>query len=79
MFQINVETLPPAENFPYLDQTIAYNNSNCAEVYQNLRKARRQWVMVVRVLERIGATVCPFPSCPGSSHTCNGLRSHFII
>ena len=56
-FQINVETLPPLEAFPYLGRTIAYNNSDLAAVYLNLRKARGRWGMVSIVLERTSATV----------------------
>ena len=41
-FQINTETLTPLEDFPYLGQTITYNNRNLTKVYQNLQKARRQ-------------------------------------
>ena len=36
---------------------ISYNNSNWAAVYLNLRKSRRWWGMIVRVLERMVATV----------------------
>ena len=36
---------------------IAYNNSNWSSVYQNLKKARMQWVMIVSVLEKMGAMV----------------------
>ena len=57
LFQINTDTLPLLEDFPYLGWTIAYNNSDWEEVYQNLRKVRRWWEMVERVLERTGATV----------------------
>ena len=56
-FHINAETLPSSEDFPYLGRKIAYNNSNWAAVYQNLRKARRRWGMVERVMERTGAPV----------------------
>ena len=45
-FQINANTLPPSEAFPYLGWTIAFKNSNLAAVYQNLRKAWRQWGLV---------------------------------
>ena len=45
------------EAFPYLGQTIAYDNSNCVAVNQNLRKAWRRQGIVVRVLERMGAVV----------------------
>ena len=57
LFQINTETLPPSEGFPYLVLMIAYNNSDWEAVYQNLGKARRRRVMLVRGLERTGATV----------------------
>ena len=50
LFQINAETLPSSEAFPYLDRLISYNNSDWLAVYQNL-------VMVAGVLERTGATV----------------------
>ena len=52
MFNINVDTLPPLEVFPYLGRKIAYNNSNWAAVYLNLCKARRRWGIVVSVIER---------------------------
>ena len=57
MFQINAETLPPPEASPYLGRTIAYNNNYWLAVYLNLRKERRRWGMIVRVLERTGAMV----------------------
>ena len=56
-FQINAETLPPSEAFPYLVWKITYNNRNWEAVYQNLRKARRRWVMIARVMAKTGATV----------------------
>ena len=57
LFQINAETLPPSEAFPYLGRTITCNNSNCAAVYLNLQKAHRRWGMVARVIERTVETV----------------------
>ena len=57
LFQINADTLPPSEAFPYLGRKIAYNKIDWAAVYLNLRKARRRWGMLLRVLERTGATV----------------------
>ena len=56
-FQMNAETLPPSEAFLYLGRIIVYNNSDWVVVYQNLRKARMRWIMILRVLERTGATV----------------------
>ena len=35
-FQINAETLPPLEAFPYMGRAIAYYNSNWAVVHLNL-------------------------------------------
>ena len=57
MFQINTESLPPSEAFPYLEHMIAYNNIDWVAVYLNLRKSWRRWVIIARVLERTGAMV----------------------
>ena len=54
---MNKYNLSPSEAFPYLGQKIAYNNSNCPEVYQNLNKARRRLEMIARVLTKTGAMV----------------------
>ena len=45
------------EDFSYLGRTIAYNISNWTAVHLNLRKYRRQWVMIARVLESTGTIV----------------------
>ena len=55
--QINSEALPLPEAFPYLGRMIAYNKRYWPAVYQNLKKARRRWGMIVRVLVNTGATV----------------------
>ena len=55
-FQINEETLPLLEAFPYLGRTITYSNSDWSAVYLNLRKSWRRWGVVARVLESTGAT-----------------------
>ena len=53
MFQINVDALTPPEAFPYLDRTIAYNNSDWSEVCQNLRKVRRRWgVIAIKLVKK---------------------------
>ena len=36
---------------------ISYNNSDWPAVYQNTRKAQRQWGMIAQVLEKTGANV----------------------
>ena len=48
LIQINTEALSLPEAFPYLRRTISYNNSDWTEVYQNMRKVRRQWRMIER-------------------------------
>ena len=45
-FEINTDTLPPSEVFPYLGHTITYNISNWAAVYLNLCKAWRRRGMI---------------------------------
>ena len=45
------------EALPYLRPTITYKNSDWKTVYQNLRKARRRWVMIARVMANTEATV----------------------
>ena len=57
MFQINADSLPPLEAFPYLARMIAYDNRNCPVVYYNSEKLRRRWGMIIWGLEKMGATV----------------------
>ena len=52
-----MKALPPLEDFTYLKRKIAYNNSDWAAVYQNLRKVWSQWRMISRVMEKTGSTV----------------------
>ena len=53
---MNSEPLEPVAEFTYLCYTVAYNNSNWEALYQNLRKARRKWVMVGKVVMNTGVT-----------------------
>ena len=61
MIQLNIKVnLDPLESvftFPYLGCTIAYDNRNCDSLYQNLRKEKRCWVVVLGVLVKVGLTV----------------------
>ena len=57
VFQINAEALSPLEDFPYLGQTIAYNNGSRPAVYHNLKKFWGRWGMITRMLENTGAMV----------------------
>ena len=54
---VNADPLEPAAAFPYLGHTVKYNNSDWADLYQNLLKARRWWEMMGKVVMKKGATV----------------------
>ena len=47
---VNSEPLDLVADFTYLGRTVIYNNSGWEALCQNLRKARRQWVMVRKVV-----------------------------
>ena len=49
--------MEPDAAFPYLGCTVASNNSDWEDLYQNLLKSQRWWGMVEKVLKRMGATV----------------------
>ena len=49
--------LESTENFPYLGRTVAFDNRDWTEMYENLRKAQKRWVVVAKVLTKTGATV----------------------
>ena len=49
--------LDPDVEFPYLGRTVAYNNSDWAGLYHNLRKAQRRWGIVRKVVTKTGTTV----------------------
>ena len=53
---MNYEPLEPVAAFPYLGRMDAYNNSNWVDLYQNIWKARRWWVMVGKLVSKTGAT-----------------------
>ena len=57
MFHINAETLLPLEDLPYLGRMITYNNREWPAVFQNLKKVRRRWGMILRVLTKTVETV----------------------
>ena len=54
---VNAEPIEPAHEFPYLELTIAYNNSGWTAVYRNLRKSWRIWGMIQKLQTNIGAMV----------------------
>ena len=55
--KLNLNPLESAAAFTYLGRTIAYNNSKWASLYHNMGKARRRWGMVLKLLQKTGATL----------------------
>ena len=55
--KVNLDPLESVSTLSYLGRTVAFNNSDWAALYQNLRKAQRRWGMVLGVLVKTGATV----------------------
>ena len=53
---VNTNPLESAADFTYMVRTVAYKNSDWLALYQNLRKARRRWGMVGKVVTKMGAT-----------------------
>jgi hypothetical protein len=55
-FSINNTPIEKVRTFLYLGRIIAYNNSDWATLYCNLKKAQKRWAMVVRILDKEGAS-----------------------
>ena len=55
--KVNLYPLKTVAAFTYLVCIIVYSNSYWATMYHNLGKARRRQGMVLKVLEKAGATV----------------------
>ena len=53
---VNVDPLEPADNFPYLDLTITYNNSDWVAMYHKPQKSWERWGMISKVLTKIWET-----------------------
>ena len=56
-FQINSDPLSLSEAFPYLGRAIEYNNSDWLVLFQNLKKLRRGWGVIVRVSTKTVSTM----------------------
>ena len=54
---MNLEPLEPITAFSYMGYTVAYKNSYWTDLYQNLQKARRRWVVVGKVVVKTGTTL----------------------
>ena len=52
-----MDTMDPTVALPYLVHTVAYNNSKGVSLYQNLKKAQRQWGMVAKLMTKAGVVV----------------------
>ena len=55
--KVNMNPLEATTVSPYLGLTITYNNNYLAALYINLRKYQRRWVVVAKVLGKIGESV----------------------
>ena len=47
----------PTVALPYMGHTVAYNIINWAVLYKNLKKDRRMWVIVEKVMTKAGSAV----------------------
>jgi hypothetical protein len=56
VFTVNEMPLEGVELFKYLGRPLSYSDSDWPAVYYNLKKARKRWARVSRVLTREGAT-----------------------
>ena len=54
LINVNAEPLEPAASIPYLVCTVAYNNNDWVDLYQNLKKARWRWEMLSKVVTKTG-------------------------
>ena len=55
--KVNLDPLEATAAFTYLGRNIMYNNSNWTDLYHNMEKARRWWVMLSKVMEKTGEAV----------------------
>ena len=55
VFTVNGEDLEQVSEFKYLGRLLSSNGSDWPAVYYNLKKARKRWMRVSRVLTREGA------------------------
>ena len=54
---VNSELMEPNTASPYLGHAVVSNNRNWESMYQNLKKAQWNWVMVAKVMTKEGAAV----------------------
>ena len=55
--RVNLNPLKAKTTFPYLRRTILCNNSDWADFYSNLSKARRRLGVVSKVMGKTGYTI----------------------
>ena len=54
---VKLEPIDTTAAFPYLFHTIAFNNSDRATLYVNLRKSQWRWGVVIKLLKKTGVMV----------------------
>ena len=54
---MNSDPMDPTASFPYLVRTAAYNKSDWEAMYHTLKKVRRQWRVVAKLLTKAGLKV----------------------
>ena len=57
LIRMNAEPLDPSVAFPYLGRTVAYNNRDWVDLYQNLKKTRRRFGVVAKVVKKMVSMV----------------------
>ena len=55
--RFDLKPLETTADFPYSGRTVAFNNSDWANLYGNLRKAQRRLGVVTKVMMKTGLTV----------------------
>jgi hypothetical protein len=55
-FQLNNAPLERVNTFLYLGCIMAFNNSDWPALYRQLKRAQQRWAMIVRVLDKEGAS-----------------------
>ena len=55
-FTINGEQLEQVRSFGYLGRCVHEDNSDWPALFSNVKKARKRWGMLVRILDKDGAT-----------------------
>ena len=55
--RVNLYPIESTTALSYLRRKVTYNNRDQSELYINLRKAQRRWVMSENILTKMGVTI----------------------